>query len=386
MFSIPFQPHSLKNFFRKWKQELIPPKILDRYLFGEFFKIFIGTVILLTGIMLLSLVNDNMRNFTTTKAPRYHVALFLIYSLPKIISTTVISMSLMFSICFTVGQFSVNKELVSMMAAGVSFFRIVTPLILFGILMWIVMFLATEFIVRPINKLAKIEHDTLTEGMGTLANSVYQFHVKGKEGFYYLYFYDPDKDEINGGFNYIRLRPDGSPETVISSLKAKYNYETKLWKMKKVEEWHFDNDLKLGSQESFEEKEYELPEDPAYFKVPAGSVEEMNLFQLKEEEKRRIQKGLSYGDVLTEKHSVFALPMMTIIVTLIGTIAGYFTKKTAGVASLGITIGVVLIYYIFNSAGKSLGENGVIPPFVGVWITPSLFLGLCFWMFRRMNL
>lgn len=121
MFSIPFQPHSLKNFFRKWKQELIPPKILDRYLFGEFFKIFIGTVILLTGIMLLSLVNDNMRNFTTTKAPRYHVALFLIYSLPKIISTTVISMSLMFSICFTVGQFSVNKELVSMMAAGVSF-------------------------------------------------------------------------------------------------------------------------------------------------------------------------------------------------------------------------------------------------------------------------
>lgn len=177
-----------------------------------------------------------------------------------------------------------------MMAAGVSFFRIVTPLILFGILMWIIMLLATELIVRPVNKLAKIEHDTLTEGMGTLANSVYQFHVKGKEGFYYLYFYDPDKDEINGGFNYIRLRPDGSPETVISSLKAKYNYETKLWKMKKVEEWHFDNDLKLSSQETYEEKEYELPEEPSYFKVPAGSVEEMNLFQLKEEEKRRIQK------------------------------------------------------------------------------------------------
>ncbi|EMO04050.1 permease, YjgP/YjgQ domain protein, partial [Leptospira interrogans serovar Icterohaemorrhagiae str. Verdun HP] len=133
--------------------------------------------------MLLSLVNDNLRNFTATKAPRYHVALFLVYSIPKIISTTVVSMSLMFSICFTVGQFSVNKELVSMMAAGVSFFRIVTPLILFGILMWIIMLLATELIVRPVNKLAKIEHDTLTEGMGTLANSVYQFHVKGKKGF-----------------------------------------------------------------------------------------------------------------------------------------------------------------------------------------------------------
>lgn len=71
--------------------------------------------------------------------------------------------------------------------------------------------------------------------------------------------------------------------------------------MKKVEEWHFDNDLKLSSQETYEEKEYELPEEPGYFKVPAGSVEEMNLFQLKEEEKRRIQKGLAYGDVLTRK-------------------------------------------------------------------------------------
>ncbi|MBE8240133.1 LptF/LptG family permease, partial [Leptospira borgpetersenii] len=95
---------------------------------------------------------------------------------------------------------------------------------------------------------------------------------------------------------------------------------------------------------------------------------------------------LAYGDVLTEKHSVFALPMMTIIVTLIGTIAGYFTKKTAGVASLGITIGVVLIYYIFNSAGKALGENGVIPLFARVWINSRILLGLCFWMFRRMTL
>lgn len=124
MSAIPFHSHSLKNFFHKWKREFIPLKILDRYLFGEFFKVFIGTVVLLTGIMLLSLVNDNMRNFTTTKAPRYHVALFLVYSLPKIISTTVVSMSLMFSICFTVGQFSVNKELVSMMAAGISFLEL----------------------------------------------------------------------------------------------------------------------------------------------------------------------------------------------------------------------------------------------------------------------
>lgn len=76
MTASPFQFHSFKSFFQKWKKEFFPLRILDKYLFGEFFKIFIGTVILLTGIMLLSLVNDNLRNFTATKAPRYHVASF----------------------------------------------------------------------------------------------------------------------------------------------------------------------------------------------------------------------------------------------------------------------------------------------------------------------
>jgi lipopolysaccharide export system permease protein len=77
---------------------------------------------------------------------------------------------------------------------------------------------------------------------------------------------------------------------------------------------------------------------------------------------------------------------MSIIVVIIGAISGTFTKKSAGIASLGITIGIVLLYYILFSIGKSLAENGGIHPTIGVWFTPILFLVISLYLIRKFNL
>ena len=120
-------------------KELIPFRLIDKYIFSEFFKTFLGTLILLTGIMIISQVMDNLRNFINSKQPPYHIVLFLVFNSPKMI-VAVIPPALMFSVCFVVGQFNVNKELVSIMAAGTSFYRATMTIFLTGFIMSIMVF------------------------------------------------------------------------------------------------------------------------------------------------------------------------------------------------------------------------------------------------------
>ncbi|MCB1180258.1 MAG: LptF/LptG family permease [Leptospiraceae bacterium] len=366
-------------------KDYFPPKLIHRYIFSEFFKTFIGSLIMLTGILLISVLMDNMKTFVASQQKPYHIALFLLYSIPKML-VVVASPSLMFSVCFVVGQFSVNKELVSIMAAGVSFYRSVSTLIFFGFFMWFFIIFFSEFIMRPSNKMAANEQAIILKGIGNKTDLVYQLHIRGAEGFYYVYWYDNEQKKIRGGFNYIKINNENMPELVISANSALYTESTHSWKMEQVEEIIFDDKLSVKSFKTYPEKVYTLPENADYFAKPVKTADQMNFFELNEEIKIRKNKGMPYGELEVERQSIFANPMMCLIVVVIGAISGTFTKRSAGISSLAITIGIVILYYVLFSAFRSLGENGGIPPFIAVWFTPTLFSLICAYMIKKFNL
>lgn len=366
-------------------KELFPPKLIDKYIFSEFIKTFIGTLVLLTGIMLISQVMDNLRNFINSKQAPLHIGLFLLYSTPKMI-VAVIPPSLMFSVCFIVGQFNVNKELVSIMAAGVSFYRANLSIFLTGFLLSITVFFFSEYLVRPANSLANDELSIIMKGIGTKKDLVYQLNTKGKEGFYYIYWFDNERKMIRGGFNYIKFSNLNIPEMILSAQNASYSESTQLWTMEKVEEIILDTNLNIKTYNVHESKSYSLPEKPEYFQKPLKSTEQMNFIELTEAIQERKNRAKGYYDLEVERQTIFALPFMSILVVIIGAISGTFTKKSAGIASLGITIGIVLVYYILFSIGKSLAENGGIHPALGVWSTPFLFLLVSIYLIRKFNM
>jgi lipopolysaccharide export system permease protein len=340
---------------------------------------------MLVGILIISQVMDNMKNFIASKESSIHIYLYLFYNIPKM-ATLVIPMSLMFSVCFVVGQFSTNKELVASMAAGVSFYRIVTPIFVFGGFMWIFMLFLSEVVVRPFNSLAAYEYSLIQKGVGTKTDLVYQLHIKGKEGFYYVYWFDATAKSVRGGFNYIKINDKNLTEYVVSAQTAKYNETEKNWKLEKIEEISFDDNMKVKEYKRYDEKIYNFPESADYFSKPRKKVEEMNLFELSEEIMIRKNKGVPYSDLEVERHAIFAVPIMCLIVVIIGAIAGAYTTKSAGVMSLGISVGVVFLYYIMYSTGKSLGENGGIPPWAAVWSTSIFFFGVSFFLYKKFNL
>jgi lipopolysaccharide export system permease protein len=339
---------------------------------------------MLTAMILVYEITNNMKYFVENKQNASYAYRYIAYSIPAMV-VQVIAPSLMFSVCFVVGQFSANKELVSTMVAGVSFLRIVSPILFFGAFMWIFVAFFTQFIVIPSTKQAQFNQSYMIKGAGRLTDLVYQYHVKGKQGFYYVYWYDEKESAIKGGFNYIKVLPGGLPEFVVSAQRADYNKDSKEWTLHSVEEIRFDSDLNVNGYKKSEKDIYNFPESIQYFSKPNRNPDGLNFWELGDEIEERKEKGVPYLDLIVQRHTVFAMPLMCFIVVVIGSLAGALTKKSAGVASLGITIGVVLLYYIFYSTGKSLGESGGVPAFLAIWYTPILFMGGAGWLYKKMN-
>jgi lipopolysaccharide export system permease protein len=76
-----------------------------------------------------------------------------------------------------------------------------------------------------------------------------------------------------------------------------------------------------------------------------------------------------------ELHRRLALPFSCLLLGLVGAPLGAMFRQSGRMAGLTMGLGVFLAYYIALSAGKGLGENGLISPFFAVWL-PNLLTAI----------
>jgi lipopolysaccharide export system permease protein len=88
-------------------------------------------------------------------------------------------------------------------------------------------------------------------------------------------------------------------------------------------------------------------------------------------------------DMVIEFHRRFALPFACIVFVFIGMPLGIQNQRSGKAAGFAISIGVLLLYYILLSAGKTCGERGILPPAVAVWSPNIIFLAFGGYLFKK---
>jgi lipopolysaccharide export system permease protein len=84
-----------------------------------------------------------------------------------------------------------------------------------------------------------------------------------------------------------------------------------------------------------------------------------------------------------EFHSRLALPFSCFVFTLLAMPLGIQNRRSGKAAGFSLSIAVLLLYYIALSAGKTLGEKGVLPPYLACWSPNLLFLTLAVYLFYK---
>lgn len=86
-----------------------------------------------------------------------------------------------------------------------------------------------------------------------------------------------------------------------------------------------------------------------------------------------------------EFHRRLALPLSCLILGLIGVPLGALSRHSGRMAGVSIGLAIFLAYYLILSAGKALGENGLLNPFLSVWLANLLFLGIALYLWNRLQ-
>src|SRR5215213_11748973 len=103
---------------------------LDRYVFSEFWKIFTMTGLGFPVLIVIIDLTDNLDKYLNRQLPRSQIALSYLYFIPDSMFL-VMPAAVLFATVFSIGALTRHSEITAAKASGISFYRLITP-ILFG--------------------------------------------------------------------------------------------------------------------------------------------------------------------------------------------------------------------------------------------------------------
>jgi lipopolysaccharide export system permease protein len=86
-----------------------------------------------------------------------------------------------------------------------------------------------------------------------------------------------------------------------------------------------------------------------------------------------------------EINKKFALAVACFVFVLLGApIALRFPRGGVGL-TIGVSLVVFALYYVCLIGGQALGNRGIIPPAISMWMADVLFAAVALWLLARMG-
>ncbi len=348
-------------------------KLLDSYLIKEIIFPFIFGIAAFTSIiagstLIFQLVSQAMKyGFGVLST----IQLF-IYKLPAVISLT-LPMALLLATILVIGRLSSDLEILALRSAGVGMFRIMIPILSVGLAISLGNILFNESVVPRANYYAEV-----------LLNNLKKTNISIRENVNLTQY-----DDKGFPLRIINVR-EVNEKTLQDITIAEYE-SGRLARVIRAEYgnwdaiggWVFNNGvmhvlLEQSSQDlmviHFEKEIINLSLNLLDFTKRKQSHDEMNARELMAFIQKEALLGKNVNEMLIQYYLKFALPFACLIFTMIGAAISFQPHRRSSAMGMGLSIIIILGYYIIYSFGLVLGINSIIPPLIAAWI-PNIIVG-----------
>ncbi|MBM7622939.1 LptF/LptG family permease [Sporohalobacter salinus] len=350
-------------------------KIIDRYLLTEllspllfgvfaFTSIFVGTDILFELADLM--IDWGISVVTAGK-------LFLL-SLPEVVVLT-FPMSMLLATLLSFGRLSGDSEVVALKAGGISFIRLIIPVLIVALLLSGLTILANETIVPKSKDIYRkmiwdIKHQ---KKMPTTQKNLRIAPLESKTDKidYIFYAYLFDGSDLTMKDVSLQDYQNGKLVQVIEAKKAKWIDE----------QWKFIDGIiyNVNSKDNVPTMEFEtytvkkMTREPKEIARAQKEPEEMSLEELSRHIRLREEEGKDVASLKVLYYQRYAIPFSCFIFTLIGAPLGLQPNRSGASIGLGLSIVIIFIYYAFMTIGSTLGQTGILSPVIGAWLQNIIF-------------
>ncbi len=349
-------------------------KILDRYIVKELLGPFVFGIaafscILAGSSVLFYLIGDAIKY----GIPIAVVLQLFIYKLPGIVVFT-FPMSMLLATILGFGRLSSDLEILALRAGGIGFYRLVVPVVCVGLSISVMTIWFNEQIVPQATHSGQQLMRYYTDKTDPKIKQQVNFTEYDSSGF-------PQRiinvHSIEGSFLKdvtVAEYEKGHLTRVIVSKSGKW-IATGGWEFYNgvMHQFSTNDPLRVTAIE-FKKEYIDIPINPKDANKPAKGVDEMTSEELKAKVQLQRKLGEDPSQNLMQYYMKFSVPFASLIFSILGAAVGLRPHRSSSAIGLGISLVIILVYYVLLSIGMGLGTAHVLPPVFAAWI-PNLVVG-----------
>ncbi len=347
---------------------------LDKYILKEMIGPFLfGVGAFIIVLVSVDLLYDALRLIVREGYPARLVAEAFLYRMPQTITLT-LPMATMFGALMAIGRLSSDGEVEAMRAGGISFLRLATPVLVGGLLVSVLALVLNEVVVPSANNASNQLLAELAEGAVARQD--------------YLFLSLPEKQpprillkaehfNVESG----QLRDVWIAQFRDGEFREYFTAEEAVWRGTKIRMYHTVHVTYLADGGRRTEQGMtvviEVGQAPWQVKDLMKKPEDMTLAELSRDIQRMRRLPAAAQNKLAELveyyHIRLAIPWSALGFALIAAPLALRPKRTTTGVGLGISLAIILAYYIIFNILRVVGEQGALPPALAAWL-PNLIL------------
>ena len=349
-------------------------RILDQLVARSFLKVFFSFILGSPLLFILGDVTENLQNYLGAGLTMAEVGKAYLYKLPQFIQWSFPIAALVSSV-FTVQTMTLHKEIVAAKAGGISFHRVILPLLVLGVVLTIVALGLEEVVPQTNRRAAEILRQESVQRVWR-TNFVYQ----AEDGRNFSVQRLNAEEGTLTGVVMETVEPGSSrPTTHLIAESARWDPD-RGWVF---HEGFFRVFLEDGEQVASQFQTYQVrgfTEKPKDLLDEPRKPEEMDRAEMGRLANIIERSGGEPHKLRVDREEKIAVPVATLVIILFGAPLATSTKRGGTAFGIGLALLSTIVYMLLFRVSGAIGETGALGPFTAAWLPNYIFLaaGLIF--------
>jgi lipopolysaccharide export system permease protein len=313
--------------------------------------------------------------------------MMMVYISPSFLAITVPMAVLMASVV-TFNQFSANNEWVAMKACNMSFLRLMKPVLGFSLFAYVLANLVMFWALPWGNQSYKVLIYDIIKNRANVDIKPNVFNRDFKN--LILLVKDHQQNSVLKGVFIADTSKPKEPQIITSEEGVIIsNRETLKIQLKLNNGTIHDLTNKGSDYQTLNFDRYDinlsLPDTERLESEALVGNRELSLKKINEKIADLKKKGLPSSGAEVELSKKFSIPFTCLLFAFLGAPLGIKSSRSGKSGSFGITLGVIMIYYVGLISTQNLGRIGKIHAYTSVWIPNAILLVVVVFLLYKMQ-
>ncbi len=355
---------------------------LDRYIISKFIGTYIYSIILIISIAIVFDVNENLSKFTTYGAPLKAIVFDYYSNFVPYFSNLFSPLFVFIAVIFFTSKLAGNSEIIAMLAAGVSFKRLIRPYIFSAALIAVVNLYLGAYII-PHGTIVRQDFEAKYKNKTKTTSASNVQLMLGPGIIAYIQQYD-NNTKTGYGFSLDKFEKKKLVSHMTASVirydsisEDRYHWKAQNYKIRTLK--GLKEEIKSG--QSLDTLIQMEPMDLVFSKGQQETLTSSELRAYITKQTERASSNVVQYEV--EYHKRIATSFASFILTIIGVSLSSRKRKGGMGLYLGIGLALSFSYILLQTVSSTFAINADTPPMLAAWIPNIIYAFIAYFCYRQ---